>query len=200
VVFPLAVGLGAVAETVVRALLDPRWHPVAPMLMLLSALSITRPISWTVTSYLQARQLPRVIMWLDMFRLALLMVVILTLGRLSPLWACAGVGVAFGSHMLATFWAVRRVDAIPWRGTLGSIVGPLVACVPMVVAVLLARRALAVTAPDAPAFVALAVEVLAGTVVYVVAALLVVPKPLRELVARVGDAVRRRPAIAIEGK
>ena len=64
VVFPLAVGLGAVAETVVRALLDPRWHPVAPMLMVLSALSVTRPIGWTVTSYLQARQMPRLIMCL----------------------------------------------------------------------------------------------------------------------------------------
>jgi lipopolysaccharide exporter len=199
VVFPLAVGLGAVAETVVRALLDPRWAPVAPMLMVLSALSITRPIGWTVTSYLQARQTTRLIMWLDAFRLAVLMIAILTLGRLSPLWACIAVGVAFGSHMLATFWAVRRLDAIPLRRSLGSIAGPLVACVPMVVAVLLGRRALAAFAPGAHAFVVLAVEVLVGAIAYVAAALMVVPAPLRELVGRVLDAVRR-PSIAVEGK
>jgi PST family polysaccharide transporter len=200
VVFPLAVGLGAVAETVVRALLDPRWAPVAPMLMVLSALSITRPIGWTVTSYLQARQLPRLIMWLDAFRLAILMLAILTLGRLSPLWACVAVGVAFGSHMLATFLAVRRVDGVPLRRSLGSIAGPLAACVPMVIAVLLARRTLVALAPSAPVLVALAVEVVVGAAAYLAAALTIVPEPLRELVARVVDAVRRRPSIAVEGK
>ena len=200
VVFPLAVGLGAVAETVVRALLDPRWAPVAPMLMVLSALSITRPIGWTVTSYLQARQLPRLIMWLDAFRLAILMLAILTLGRLSPLWACVAVGVAFGSHMLATFLAVRRVDGVPLRRSLGSIAGPLAACVPMVVAVLLSRRALAAIAPSAPVLIALAVEVVVGAIAYLAAALTITPGPLRELVARVVGAVRRRPSIALEGK
>jgi lipopolysaccharide exporter len=200
VVFPLAVGLGAVADTVVRTLLDPRWRPVAPMLMVLSALSVTRPIGWTVTSYLQARQMPRLIMCLDAFRLAVLMIAILTLGRLSPLWACIAVGVAFGAHMLATFWAVRRIDGIPVRRSLGSIAGPLVACAPLVVAVFLARRGLAAAYPNAPSFVALALEVLAGAAAYVAAAFTVAPKPLRELLTRVVDAVRRRPPIAIEGK
>jgi len=200
VVFPLAVGLGAVAETVVEALLDPRWAAVAPMLMVLSALSITRPIGWTVTSYLQARQKTRLIMWLDAFRLAVLMIAILTLGRLSPLWACVAVGVAFGAHMLATFWAVRRIDGIPLLRSLASIAAPLLACVPMVVAVLLARRALAAVAPGTSVFVALVVEVLVGAIAYLAAALTVASGPLRELVGRVLDAVRRRPSIAIEGK
>ena len=102
--------------------------------------------------------------------------------------------------MLATFWAVRRIDGIPLRVSLGSIAGPLAACVPMVVAVLLARRALAFTFPGVSAFIALAVEVLAGAIAYVAMALTVAPKPLRELVTRILDAVRRRPSIAIEGK
>src|SRR6185503_11117155 len=59
VVFPLAVGLGAVAPTLVATIFDARWRPLAPMLVLLSALSVARPLGWAVASYLQAQQLPR---------------------------------------------------------------------------------------------------------------------------------------------
>jgi PST family polysaccharide transporter len=144
--------------------------------------------------------MPRLIMCLEAFRLAVLMIAILTLGRSSPLWACIAVGVAFGCHMLATFWAVRRIDGIPLRRSLESIARPLVACVPMVVAVFLARRGLAAAYAGAPSYVALAVEVLAGAIAYGAAAFAVAEQPLRELLARVVDAVRRRPPIAIEGK
>lgn len=45
IVFPLGVGLGAVAQTVVAALFDARWAQMAPMLMLLSVSMVFRPMS-----------------------------------------------------------------------------------------------------------------------------------------------------------
>jgi len=191
VVFPLAVGLGAVAETLIDAVLDPRWHAVAPMLMVLSALSIARPIGWTVTSYLQARQLPRPIMWLEAFKLVVLLGAIFTLGRLSALSACVAVGLGFGAHTLAAFWVVRRVDGLPFGALLRSVAGPLFACGPMVAAVFLARRGLALG--SAPRLLELAVEVLAGAVAYVIAALTFSRGASRELVARAAEVLRRRP-------
>ena len=52
VTFPLAVGLGAIAPTTVETLLRPEWHDVAPMLAVLSVLSVVRPVGWTISSFL----------------------------------------------------------------------------------------------------------------------------------------------------
>ena len=69
IVFPLAVGLGVVAPTLVAAILPAKWQPMAPYLTVLSALSVARPIGWTVASYLQARDRPVALMWLELFKL-----------------------------------------------------------------------------------------------------------------------------------
>jgi PST family polysaccharide transporter len=193
VVFPLAVGLGAVAPTLVDTIFDARWRPIAPMLVLLSALSATRPIGWTVESYLQARQLPRLVFGLEAFKLVSLVLFIVTFGRRSPLWTCAAVGIAFAAHALACLWAVRAIDGVPLRRSFGAIVPALAACVPMVLAVLVVRQGLVVAGLGAekPALRLLA-EAGAGAVGYLVAALLVARRPSRDLVTRVMDAVRSR--------
>jgi len=100
VVFPLAVGLGVVAKTLVATLFDARWQDLGQMLALLAALSVARPVGWTVASYLQARQLPRRILALEALKLLLLVLSLVTFGRRDPLLACGAVGVAFGGHAL----------------------------------------------------------------------------------------------------
>jgi lipopolysaccharide exporter len=193
VVFPLAVGLGAVAPTLVDAVFDARWRPLAPMLALLSALSVTRPVGWTVESYLQARHMPRRILGLEAFKLFALILLIATLGRRGPLWTCGAVGVAFGAHALASLWVVRQVDGIPLRRSVGALVPPLVACVPMVVAEIATRHAFALFGVDAakPALRLIA-EIAVGAAVYIVAALVVARDQSQDLMARVVDAVRSR--------
>jgi lipopolysaccharide exporter len=193
VVFPLAVGLGAVAPTLVAAVFDARWRPLAPMLVLLSALSITRPVGWLVESYLQARRLPRLILGLEGFKLVALVLFIVTLGRRSPLWTCVAVGLAFGGHALASLWLVRKVDGISLRRSLGALGPPLLACAPMVVAVLAARHGFAATsvAMGRPVLRLLA-EVAAGAGGYLAGATAFARNPSRDLVARVVDAVRAR--------
>jgi lipopolysaccharide exporter len=110
--FPLAVGLGAVAPTTVETLLQPEWHEVAPMLAILSVLSVVRPVGWTLSSYLVAQDRPRVDAALEVLKFASLVGLLLTLGRASPLWACSAVGFAFGMHALASMLVVQVMDGI----------------------------------------------------------------------------------------
>lgn len=192
VVFPLAIGLGAVAPTLVDTLFDERWRPMGPMLVLLAALSVARPIGWTVASYLQARQLPRRIFGLEAFKLSLLVGGILSFGRLSPLWTCTAVGVAFAGHALASLWVVRQIDGIPLRRSLGGLVPALLSCLVMALAVLAVRALLRGAA--LPAALQLAIEVLSGAVAYVLAALVFARRVSRELVAKLRVALGRPQA------
>ena len=84
VTFPLAIGLGAVAPALVQALLPPEWRDVGPMLMLLSVLGVVRPLGWTISSYLLACGSPRLDAALELIKLASLVTLLLTLGRLGP--------------------------------------------------------------------------------------------------------------------
>jgi lipopolysaccharide exporter len=194
VVFPLAVGLGAVAPTLVATVFDARWQSVGPMLVLLSALSVTRPIGWTIESYLQARQMPRLILALESFKVVALLVFIVTVGRISPLWTCAAVGLAFGAHTFAAFWVVRKIDGVSLRRSVGAVVPALAACATMAVVILAVRHALDASgwaAVNRPA-VRLVLEVAVGIGSYAAAALFFARDESADLLARVFDAVRSR--------
>jgi lipopolysaccharide exporter len=187
---PLAIGLGAVAPTLVQALFDDRWSQVGPMLAILSALSVMRPLGAVIWSYLQAAHMPRLVMVLEGSKLVLLMGVLLTLGRLGPLWACAAVGLAFSAHTVASLWVVDRSDKLPLRAIVASIFGPLGACAPMIVAVVGVRHGLArVGLTSAVASVAL--QVVAGAVAYAPAALLLAPSASRDFLGLVRGLLRR---------
>lgn len=194
VVFPLAVGLGAVAPTLVAAVFDARWRPMAPLLVLLSALSVTRPVGWTIESYLQARQLTGLIFALEVFKVVALLLLVVTIGRLSPRWTCAAVGLAFAAHAFASLWTLRLVDRIPLRRSIGSLLPALCACLPMVAAVLAVRAAGLASGIDAfqrPAF-RLLIEVASGAVAYALGAFLLARDQARDLLEQVLDAARSR--------
>jgi PST family polysaccharide transporter len=190
IVFPLAVGLGAVADTLVRVLFDERWEAVGPMLTLLSALSITRPIGWVIASYLQAQRRTKTVMVLEALKAMAVVALVATLGRSSVLHTCAAVGIGFALHTLASLWAVARRDGVTLGRSLASLVGPSVACIPMVIAVLVVRRAMAPA--ESSALLQLGLEILAGALSYVAAALIVARGPLRDLLERFVDAIRSR--------
>jgi lipopolysaccharide exporter len=193
VVFPLAVGLGVVAPTLVAALFDARWADMGLMLALLSALSVARPVGWAVASYLQARQLPRSILMLEAFKLLLLLGSLVTFGRRAPLLACAAVGVAFAGHALASLWLVRQVDGILLRRSLGSLAPAFAACLVMAAAVLLVRHTLT-NWPPLPPGIRLGIEVSAGGLVYAAAAALLARRATQELVNKLRLALKPQAA------
>ena len=191
VVFPLAVGLGVIAPTLVRAILKPEWADVGPMLTVLAILSVTRPVGWTVASYLQARDRTSTIMKLEIFKLGCLVGFIVALARFGPLWACGAVGIAFTAHAVASIWSVHKLDGIPFLPFLLRSAPPLFACAPIVVAVLAARWGMHRAGLD-QRFLELAVEILVGAIAYVGSALVFARSTARDFVDLILAAVRRR--------
>jgi len=193
VVFPLAVGLGAVAPTLVATLFDARWRDMGTLLTLLAALSVARPIGWTVASYLQARQLPRRILLLEALKLLLLVSCLVTFGRRDPRLACVAVGVAFAGHALASLWVVRECDGVRLRRSLGSLLPALAACLVMTASVLLARSAFG-NLPSLRPLTRLLIETLVGGFSYVAAVLLLARRVSQELLDKLRVALRPQAA------
>jgi PST family polysaccharide transporter len=186
ITFPLAVGVGTVAQPLVDALLRPEWHDVGPMLALLSVLSIVRPVGWTISAYLLACNRPRLDAALEILKLVALVALLLTLGREGPLWSCGAVGLAFALHAFGSMWAVQRIDSVT-VGALAARCGrPLAACIPMVAAVLGMRAAMVGAGVHAPAM-RLVGEIAVGAVVYPLAAWVLAGTMARDLV----DLLRR---------
>ncbi len=190
-VAPLALGLGTIAPTLVRALFDPRWAEVAPMLTWLSVLSVVRPVAWIGSSYLQVKNQPRAIMLLEITKTAGLLAAIALLGRLGPLWACAAVGVAFTLGSFGYFWVIRRFDGLTLREQILPLVPPVLACAPMVLAILAVRRGI-VALGGAPSLVSLLAELLVGALIFLPSALLLAPSASRDLLGLLRTALSRR--------
>jgi PST family polysaccharide transporter len=190
IMFPLAVGLGATAPSVVHAFFNKKWLDIAPMLMWLSLLSVSRPIAGAAGAYFHAINRPRVVMWLDWLGLALVMGCIATFGRLGPRWTCVAVGVAFTGKMLAYLFVLERAEGISMRRMLGPVIPPLVACGPMLAAVVGVRHGLRVL--DVSPKLSLVAETAAGALVYVGAALVIARSASQELLRLVKNALQRR--------
>lgn len=190
IVFPLAIGLGAVSETLVAALFNEEWQGVATYLTILSALSVTRPVGWIVFSYLQARHRTRAVMFLEVGKLIGLIGFIALFGLFGPLWAAAGVGVGFGLHALASMYLLHRTDGLSMSSMLLAMLGPLVACLPMVGAVLAVRYGLGLG--ERWPILGLALEVIAGALAYVAACLVVARQVTRDLLGLLRRSFRKR--------
>lgn len=177
---PLAVGLACIAPTLAATLFDQRWAGVGEMLMALSVISFTRPITETINGYLQVRQRERLAAILDVSTLALLMGLMFTLGRLSPLWSCAAVGLAFTVRLFASAIVMRKLEGIPVSVFLVPLIPPILACLPMVAAVAAVHRYLIVLAKG-QAVLLLAVEILAGALAFLLGSILFARAQLKEL-------------------
>ena len=142
--YPMSVGLGAVAPTLVRTVLRPEWAAVAPMLTLLSVISLSRPVAMTIGSFLASAHRTGTVMRLVLIQTTVLFPCMYLLGRMGgPLYACAGAGLAYFLHAGASVLVMVRTEGSSWRAFAEAIVRPLLACVPMAAAVLAVRHGLA---------------------------------------------------------
>ncbi len=190
IVFPLAVGLGAVAHSLQRAFLKPNWNLVGSMLVLLSVLSVVRPVGWLISSYLQATLRPRLIMLLELVKAVCIVVFVYLFARwLGPLWACTAVGMAFGIHAWLSVWVIKNQDGVPMLQLLRPLSRPLLACAPMVLCVLGVRYGLG--SHNWNAWLALSAEVLVGAVSYLGGAFVFAGAQSRELISLLRGALKR---------
>lgn len=191
VTFPLAIGLGAVAPSLVQALLDKKWAGVAPMLMILSTLSVLRPPYGAVWSYILAEKGPNVLVVLGWVNVGLLMAGIATVGRISPLWTCAVVGIVFGIRMFLGMFVSHVLSGVKIGALLARVAPPLLACLPMAATVFGLRAGLTHLGVH-QSVLRLIAEVTAGALVFVPSALLLAPTAAREVLGLIRDRLQRR--------
>ncbi|MFT3765981.1 MAG: oligosaccharide flippase family protein [Minicystis sp.] len=203
-VAPLAFGLGAVAP-LLAALFDPRWASLDMALAVLSILSVVRPISWIGSSYLQVKNMPRTIMILEAAKPIVLVGMMhlfalfgprllgpALLGRLGTgeNWACAAVGVVFGLNSLSYMLVFRKTDGLSLWAQLREVLPPVLACAPMVAAVLAVQGPL-VSAGIGPV-ARLCAAIAVGAAVFVPSAFVLAPSASREFVSLLGAALTKR--------
>jgi PST family polysaccharide transporter len=192
IIFPMAIGLGLVATPLVRVALSSEWQGVAPLLTVLSALSVFRPVTWVVSTYMEASLQTRRYMWLEIIKLFVLLAAIAFLSRWGILWAAGGVGVAFGFAAVAGVLIVvpeSRARARIARGFLQ----PLMACGVMAIAVLGLRHVL--DGNVAP-WVDLIAEIAVGGIAYTIAALIICRDTARDFLGLLKGVLRgKRPAV-----
>jgi PST family polysaccharide transporter len=185
----MAIGLAAIAPALVRVILGEAWWSLTPMLVVLSALSVLRPVGWLVAAYLQAKAQTRTVFGLEAIKAVAVAALVLTLGQISLLWACVGVGLAFAVHALASLWVVHRDDNLSLGTLARPFLQPLLACMPMVLCVVGVNR-LAEHFQMVP-WAALLLAVASGVVSYMVGALTLAAKQSRDLLSLVRDALGR---------
>ncbi len=191
VIAPLGVGLGAVAPTVVDAFFDPRWAEMAPMLAILSVMTVFRPMGWSALAYLQAEEKTRLIMVLSFVRAVLLLTLVATFAYFGgPLAACAAAGIAFCLHGILTIYFTGKATGLPAIPYLGGIFRALLSCVPMFLAVTAVHRGL--VALGIPSAAALPIEVIVGGMSYVAAVFVFDNKSAKQLIGLAKDALKRR--------
>jgi PST family polysaccharide transporter len=170
IIFPMAVGLAAISDTLVGVALSEEWQEVAPLLAILAALSVFRPITWTLSSYLEATEQTSLFMWLEMGKLVPLFGGIIILQRWGIEAAACSVGIAYGLHAVIGVHYVSKTGPSK-RKLLMGFARPLMACGVMAAAVLGTRLAFYEAGIDNPHLL-LPVEIVVGAVSYIPAALI----------------------------
>jgi PST family polysaccharide transporter len=185
VIFPLAVGLGVVAPTLIAAVLPPAWQGVAPLLTVLSALSVFRPITWVLSAYMESQARTGRLMFLELANLVLLLGGMWLLSPLGLVWSASAIGLSFGAYAIAGVWLVSRNGPSVARLAIGFL-QPIVACAVMAATVLAVRSVV-----DVHPVPRLAIEVVTGAIAYIGAALVVCRKNARDLIALARGISRR---------
>ncbi len=191
VIFPLGVGLGAVAPTVVQTFFDERWLEVAPMLAILSVLSITKTMAAPLVAFMQAQHRTRPLMLISFAKVIILIGAILVFAPYGPLWTCVGVGATFLIDTLLCVVVIRILDGIKMLGLLGAILPVVITSAIMgggVYGTRLGLRSLGLGA----GWLSLGLEVIAGGLVYVAAAFVVARPLAMDLVSQLMGIIKRK--------
>ncbi|MEM9691056.1 MAG: oligosaccharide flippase family protein [Myxococcota bacterium] len=197
VVFPLAVGLGAIGQNLVTVLFDARWQAIGPMLVVLSVLSVVRPVGWLIGAYLLGTNRSRPVFFLELVKTLFLLGFVYALAHVDILWACAGVGLAFFVHAAGSVVVVHRRDGVPISAMLRPMVRPLLSTAPMAAAVVAAGEAL--QASGTPPLAVVLLQLLVGGGVYVAGALVIARPQARDLLGLLQGAIARRRGVPSAG-
>ena len=180
VICPLGIGLGAVAPTLVKAFFDERWHEMAPMLTILSVMTVFRPMTWVPGAYVQSIQKTNLVLLFSLSRAVIVLPLVAAFGYVGgPQMACVGGCIGYALHSLGTIVVAGHATGLPILGYLIGVLRPLVACVPMFIAVTVVDTMLEPFAIPEMALLVLLIAV--GATVYIASALVLVRSTTLEL-------------------
>jgi lipopolysaccharide exporter len=197
VTFPLALGIGVIAPSLGDLFLNAKWAGAAPMLLLLSALSLSRPIYGTLASFLVVEAGPRIVAITEWITVAVLMGSISTFGRISPLWTCGAVGFTFALRSLGLMYVAQKSSGIRFTRFLRELARPLLATLPMIAAAAGIRFVLLHAGVHFPGVI-LVSQILAAIPVYVGAVFIIAPVPANEVLSLVRRRRDKRHGLAGE--
>ncbi|HEY4241967.1 MAG TPA: oligosaccharide flippase family protein [Kofleriaceae bacterium] len=196
IIFPLAVGLGLVGQPLIDLILPSnKWQEVAPLLTVLSCLSVFRPITWVLSAYLEAESKTNRLMFLEVAKVGILITGICVLQRFGATSearlhnAAAAVGISFGLTAIAGVAIVVR-EGVSWPRLLVGFVQPAVCCVIMGFAVYGVHRTLLSMNAHHPAQF-LASEIIAGAIAYTASALVLCRSTAKDLLGLTKRALKR---------
>jgi len=190
IIFPLAVGLGLVADPLIELILPKNdWQDVAPLLAVLACLSVFRPVTWVLSAYMEAEATTGRLMFLEIAKLGILLGGIAVLAPFGLVVAAAAVGVAFGFTAIAGVILTMRAGPSPRRLFL-AFFQPFLACGAMALVVWGVHWTLVTIDLDHPAIL-LTAMVIAGAITYVVAALVICRETSRDLLQLAKKALKR---------
>ncbi|MDQ3337677.1 MAG: oligosaccharide flippase family protein [Myxococcota bacterium] len=190
IIFPLAVGLGLVAEPLIAILLPANeWQAVGPLLTVLACLSIFRPFAWVISAYLEAESKTNRLMILEIAKMVILIGGIAILHPYGLLVASGSVGFAFGLTAIGGVLLVVREGVSASRLFIGFI-QPVLACGVMALVVYLVHEGLRSIGLDHPAIL-LSAMIVTGGLAYVCAALLLARETSKDLLALLKKALHK---------
>jgi PST family polysaccharide transporter len=213
-VAPLSIGLAMVAPALVKLAFTPEYDSISVVLRILAMFAIPRTIIWIGNSYLQVRNEPRTIMWLEIARM--IGIVVFMHGFIVAAWAmrgphtalraaCVSVVLVFSLSALSYVLVIRKLEGASLWSQLSPLVPPLLASAPMAAAVwgvsylMWARSIFGLDHPIANQIdrvrvfgPRLIIEILVGAIVFVPSALILAPGPSRELLKLIREARTRR--------
>ncbi len=188
VIFPLAVGLGLVADPLIAAILPHnKWQDVAPLLTVLAALSVFRPITWVLSAYMEAEAKTTPMMLLEVVKVGVLLAGIALLSRWGLRASACAVGIAFGAAALGGVALVAHELPSPIK-LLTGFLQPLGACAVMGVAIFGVKQLDGELYP----ILQLALEIVVGAVAYIAAALVLCRATAKDLLGLLRRALKRR--------
>jgi lipopolysaccharide exporter len=190
IIFPMAVGLGLVAQPLIEMVLPAdKWQEVAPLLTILAVLSVFRPITWVLSVYMDAQDRTAKLMFLEVAKIVVLMTGIALLAPWGVRASASAVGVAFGASAIAGVFMVAG-DGVSMKNLFKGFMQPLAACVVMCGAVLAVRY-------GTPNFDRLhpgakvAMEIAFGAVVYTASAWVLCRATIKDLLSLLRGALKR---------
>jgi O-antigen/teichoic acid export membrane protein len=194
VTLPIAIGLAAVAHTLVELLLPSEWQPVAGFLVVLAAAGVFRPINSIAGSLLMASERNFLLFAAEFCKVTALLFSMWVLAPFGQVASAASVALAMGLQAALLILVLGR-SGFPVRDLLLQARGPVVAAITLVAAVVLVRSTLG-RVPATPVAAQLAAEILVGAGAYCLGAWFFARQAVKELIVMITTQIfRSRTAV-----